>query len=248
MEQNIKLLKERFEEIKKKGWIKGDKHNIGSVGLLFEEMIGKENENFELPDFCGIEIKVKSKSPMKNMSLFCCAPDSYLMEVYRLWKTYGYPDKEYKNFNIFYAVCSSKKKTKLPNGYKVMLYVNYKLRIVELIIYDKDSNLIDDKASWSFDLLKEKLYRKLSYLAFVDANSKNEHEKKYHKYNDISFYKLKNFETFIKLLAKGKIQIVFQVGIKKSGTHFGEKYDHGTAFVISKYDLHYLFKKIEEKF
>lgn len=245
MDKNLKLLNQKFEEIKGKGWIRGNNNNIGSIGLLFEELIGKERENFEVPDFCGIEIKVKSNCSMKNMSLFCCAPDSYLMEVYRLWEKYGYPDKDYKNFNIFYAVCNSRQKTKLPNGYKLMLYVNYKLRIVELIIYDKHNNLIDDKTSWSFDLLKEKLYRKLCYLAFIEADSKYENGLKYHKYNHIYFYQLKNFETFIKLLDKGKIKIVFQVGIKKSGPNFGEKYDHGTAFVISKYDLHYLFNKID---
>ncbi len=246
MENNIKLLNQKFEEVKEKGWIKGNKNNIGSIGLLFEKLIGKERENFEVPDFCGIEIKVKSNNSRKNMSLFSCAPDSYLMEVYRLWETYGYPDKEYKDFNIFYAVCSARKKTKLPNGYKLMLYVNYKLRIVELIVYDKNNDLIDDKTSWSFDLLKEKLYRKMCYLAFIDANSKYENNVLYHRYNSISFYQLKNFETFIKLIAKGKVQIVFQVGIKKSGIHFGQKYDHGTAFVISKYDLHYLFNKINK--
>lgn len=247
MNSHINLLQQKFEEIKKQGWIKGNHKNIGSVGLLLEELVGKENENFEWPDFYGIEIKVKSNSPMKNISLFSCAPDSYFMEVYRLWETYGYPDKDFKEYNVFYAVCKSNKKTKLPNGYKVMLYVNYKMRIVELIIYDKDNNLIDDKASWSFDLLKEKLYRKLSYLAFIDANSKYENGIKYHRYNNISFYQLKSFETFIKLLDRGKIQIVFQVGIRKTGIHLGEKYDHGTAFVINKYHLHYLFNQIKKE-
>ncbi len=244
MDENIKLLKQKFEEIHSLGWIKGYSHGKCSIGATFENLIGKPCENFEIPDFNGIEIKVKGQSNEHNLCLFNCAPDSYLMEVKRLKNEYGYPDKDYPEFKVFNVGANAKYKTKIPSGYQLKLYVNYKLNIIELIVYDKHNNLIDDKTSWSFELLKEKLERKLSYLAFVDADSFLSKGTKYFYYQNITFYKLKNFNTFLKLVEKGKISIVFKVGLRKSGENFGNSYDHGTAFVINKYNLPYLFYKI----
>lgn len=244
MEKNIELLNQKFKEIKRMGWILGDKHNTGSVGLLFESCLGKERENFEIPDFHGIEIKVKGRSKENNITLFNSAPDSYLMEVYRLKEEYGYPDQDFQEFKVFNVQINAKHKTKIPSGYKMQLYVNEALQIVELIVYDKNNCLIDDKTSWTFALLEEKLTRKLSYLAYIEAESQYWQGNKYYRYNQITFYKLKGMNTFLKLLKQGKICISFQVGIRKSGNRIGQKYDHGTAFVISKYHLSYLFDKI----
>lgn len=244
MVNNIKQLNEKFDIVKEQGWIIGNKKNTGSVGLLFEQLIGKKWEKSEFPDFNGIEIKVKSNSPEKYIALFHGAPDSAPLEIDRLKNTYGYSDKEFKQAKVFNFSVYSNYKKKICNGYKFSLYVNYKLEKVELIIYDKNNNIVDDKTSWSFHLLKEKLYRKLSYLAFIEAESKYEYGNKYHKYNKISFYKLKGFEQFIKLIDSGKIRISFSVGIRRSGEFAGEKYDHGTAFSIKRYHLHHLFDKI----
>lgn len=244
MENNIKLLREKFEAVKEQGWIIGNKNNTGSVGLLFEQLIGKERENLELPDFKGIEIKVKSDSPEKYIALFHGAPDSAPLEIDRLKDTYGYPDKILEQAKIFnFSVYSNYRKC-ISNGYKFSLYVNYKLEKLELIIYDKNNNIIDDKTSWSFELLKEKLYRKLSYLAFIEAESICKNNIKYHRYNKITFYKLKSFDKFIKLIDRGKIRVSFAVGVRRSGNFIGQKYDHGTAFSIRRYHLHYLFDKI----
>ena len=145
MDENIKLLKQKFEEIHSLGWIKGYSHGKCSIGATFENLIGKPCENFEIPDFNGIEIKVKGQSNEHNLCLFNCAPDSYLMEVKRLKNEYGYPDKDYPEFKVFNVGANAKYKTKIPSGYQLKLYVNYKLNIIELIVYDKHNNLIDDK-------------------------------------------------------------------------------------------------------
>lgn len=247
MLEGFKMLDQKFEKIKKMGWIMGNSKNSGTIGLLFESLIGKEHENFEYPDFYGIEIKVKGKSPERSVTLFHSAPDSFFMEVYRLWETYGYPDKEFSKYHVFQVRVSTRYKVKLPNGYKLQLYVNKALRIVELIIYDKHNRLIDDKSSWTFDLLEEKLKRKLSYLAYVEADSRYLFGQKYYRYNKITYYKLKPFDVFLSLLQRGKITIVFNVGIHKDKNRLGQKYDHGTAFSIDKDNLSCLFDEIYKK-
>ena len=55
-------LKKKFDKIKKMGYIKGkNQRNKGNSGLTFENLIGKENDEFQIADYNGIEIKVKNK-------------------------------------------------------------------------------------------------------------------------------------------------------------------------------------------
>ena len=59
LNESIKNLKEKFNEVKNMGYVKGIKQKSqGNSGLTFEKLIGKENDNFQIADYDGIEIKV----------------------------------------------------------------------------------------------------------------------------------------------------------------------------------------------
>ena len=58
------------------------------------------------------------------------------------------------------------------------------------------------------------------------------------------FYKLKNFETFIKLIEDGIIEITFKIGTHKNGSKKGKPYDHGTDFSINIKDIDKLFDSV----
>jgi len=55
------------------------------------------------------------------------------------------------------------------------LEVDRKKEQIRLNIYDIKKNLIDNSTYWDFDIIKEKLYRKLQVLAIIKAwtNPKN---------------------------------------------------------------------------
>lgn len=59
MDNNIIKLKKIFDGIANKGWIMSSQKGTSGVGITFEKLIGKNKENFEIPDFEGIEIKTK---------------------------------------------------------------------------------------------------------------------------------------------------------------------------------------------
>lgn len=59
MNEQISLLNKKFLEIKKMGWIKSKRKGHTGVGMTFEYLIGTNENNFEIPDFNGIEIKTK---------------------------------------------------------------------------------------------------------------------------------------------------------------------------------------------
>lgn len=237
-----------FNEIKKKvitnEWIESKSKGNSGVGITLETLLQKEKENFEIPDYKGIELKAKCSKKETHITLFSAVPDSYLFEIKRILQKYGYPDKQYPKFNVFNLSVYGNRKLKLNNHY-FKLYVDWKNKKVILRIYDKKLNIIDELTSWSFDMLQEKLERKLNKLALVHAERKFEHNVVYFKYNYIDFYKLISFERFLILIENGMIRITFRISIYKNGKRFGQIYDHGTCFSINECDISRLFEKIE---
>ena len=109
---------------------------------------------------------------------------------------------------------------------------------------DNRNEKINIGISWSFDYLKQRLELKLKYLAFVRVSSCIICGEGYYHYHDISFYKLKDFDTFINLIDKGIIEITFKIGTHKIGSRAGTSYDHGTDYSIKVKDLELLYDKI----
>lgn len=237
------LLKEIKKKVITNEWVENRAKGMGGVGITLESLLQKERENFELPDYKGVEIKAKCSRKDTYITLFSAVPDSYLFEIKRLVQKYGYPDSQFPQFKVFKLSVYGNKKIRTKNNY-FKLYVNWKDKQVTLQVYDKNLNIIDELTSWSFDMLQEKLERKLSKLALVHANRKFEHNIVYFKYTDIKFYQLISFERFLTLIEDGTIRITFQIGVYKGERRFGEIYDHGTAFSIDESNISRLFDQI----
>lgn len=243
MEVDFKLLKNEFIRIKNYGWVKSSRNGNDGVGRTFEDLIGKVEENFEFPDFCGIEIKTKRAYSNSYTTLFCATPEgNNFYEIKRLRDTYGYPDKILKNSKVLLNSVYCNEFCKVGLFYYFKLRIDYKRKIIILCIYDYNKNLLEDNLYWSFDIIKEKLERKLNYLAFISAHRKFVDGIEYFKYYKIDFYKLRNFDRFLFLLEKKKIRVTFKISVFKSGKKIGDIHDHGTSFDIKEEDLLLLFK------
>lgn len=240
---NIDVLHEIKSKVISDKWIESKSKGNGGVGITLESLLQKEKENFEIPDYKGIELKAKCSKKESHITLFSAVPDSYLFEIKRLLQEYGYPDSQYQEFKIFNVSVYGNRRIKLNNHY-FKIYVDWQNQKVILRVYDKNFNIIDQLTSWSFTLLKEKLERKLTQLALVHAECKFEHNKVYFKYVDINFYQLNSFERFLTLIEIGMITITFRIGVYKSGRRFGQIYDHGTCFSIDESDISRLFDRV----
>ena len=75
---NIKNLYSRFEDIKKMGWVKSLRKGDTGIGKTFEELLGKTEENFEFPDFEGIEIKTKRYYFFCGLSCVAISPIAWI--------------------------------------------------------------------------------------------------------------------------------------------------------------------------
>ena len=68
-------LKTKFEKIQNMGWIKSCCKGLGGIGNTLEELIGVNRNDFEIPDYFGIEIKTKRAYSISHTCLFSCVPD-----------------------------------------------------------------------------------------------------------------------------------------------------------------------------
>ena len=57
IEMNRKLIIEKFNEVKKIGYVKSHRENNTGIGKTFEDFMGVEENNIQGPDLLGYEIK-----------------------------------------------------------------------------------------------------------------------------------------------------------------------------------------------
>ena len=101
--------------------------------------------------------------------------------------------------------------------------------------------MLENKIYWTFTTLKDKLYRKVKTIAFVDAIRKNIKKEEYFKYYKMTIYTIKSFDDFIDLLENGVIRITFKISVFRDGLKKGKIHDHGTGFDIEEENLLQLY-------
>lgn len=234
-----------YSHVNKMGWVKSLRKGPGGIGYTFETLIGKEEEDFPIPDFNSIEIKTMRYKSKKTLHLFTLTPDGdYLFPIKRILDTLGYPSKWNRDYKMLMVNVNAKEYSFIGLSKKIRLNVNRKEQKIELLAFKSNGEEIDIDVSWSFDWLKQVLEAKLNNLAVIKAYHKIIAGQEYFNYSNISFYKLKSFETFISLIYDGVINVTFNIDIFKSGRRIGQVHDHGTSFWINLDNIDLLYKKI----
>ncbi len=245
MIENIQDLKSKFKAINEIGWIKSISKGSGGAGQTLEYLLNKPKDNFEIPDYNGIEIKTKNASINQFITMFNAAPDgTYMFETKRLQETYGYPDKKMKGIKVFNISVFASEATKVGSMHSFKLKVDRSSEKIFLCVFDKRNKLIDACTFWSFELLKEKLHRKMQTLAVIDASYCKNKNEVYYKYRSITFYKLKGFDSFIDAIEHGTIRITFKISSFREGKRKGQMHDHGTGFDINSQNIADLYERI----
>lgn len=245
MQDEILLLKDKFNEIKEKGLCKSLRNGSTGIGFTFETLIGKKEDNLSEADFNGIEIKVKfgySKSPT---TLFSLTPKGYDYTIKHILNTYGYPDKENKKYKCFRGNAYYNSNCVTANRYIMKLKINYELNRLELIILDINLKILDKSIYWDLKDLKGRLYKKLNYLAYIKGYPYIRNNETYYKYTNLNIYKLKSFEIFLNLIEQDKVHVSFNIGTCKRGKNIGKIEDRGTAFKLNNNYINELFDLVE---
>ena len=246
MKNSFIELNKKFLKIKEQGWIECKHKGDGSAGRLFEELIGNPENSFEIPDFKGIEIKTKYSKIEKFTTLFSYRPEGkYILESQRIKDTFGYPDKDFPSYNVLNACIYCNRFTHVNENYLFFPTIDKQKKKIILNIFDINLNLVENDINWDFDIIEEKVNRKIKYLAFINADRKYEFGKVFYKFNNISFYKFKGIDSFLKQFEKGNIRITFKLNIYKHGIKKGQIHDHGTSFDLRNTEINSVYELIK---
>ena len=124
MIDDLVSLKSKFENIKKMGWIESQRAGTTGIGYTFEKLLGKEEEQFPIPDYGTIEIKTRYRNSKENIGLFTAAPDGdYLFSTKRMYDEYGFPESKDPELKVFYARIGNKFRH-AGKDYQFKLYVD----------------------------------------------------------------------------------------------------------------------------
>lgn len=242
MKNDVEELKIKFNKIKNMDWIESKRNGSTGIGYTFEYLIGKNEDQKQIPDYKSIEIKTKHKYSKGYITLFNLNPDGNF-NAESFVNKYGYKDKDIKK-NVFRGSLNFITSDFMGINYKFQLSIdNSKERLI-INIRDKYNKLINNEIYWSFEKIQEALNKKLKFLAIVKADRKYINKIEYFKYEKINFFKLKDFKDFIKAIELGYIRVTIKIGVFKSGKRYGQIHNHGIGFDINEKDILHIYNRL----
>lgn len=245
MNKETKELIEKFKTISQKGFIESTSKSFGSVGLTFEKQLNKNADSMFFPDYYGIELKCTSITSRYPLFLFTLSFDGPTFpEINRIVEKFGYPDKDYPEKKVLFEKANNKQENFASNNYRFNLEPDLEGEKIYLAVYDKNNTLIEKTSFVYLSSIKDHLLLKLNQLALIYSATRTRQNKKYFKYFKMEIYKLKSFETFLKLLDSGDIEVDIISRISKSGNDAGRYRNKNLVFKIDKNKIWKLFNRV----
>ena len=125
----------------------------------------------------------------------------------------------------------------MGDKYLFTLYLDYEKERLNLLVYDKYYNVIDNNSYWPFEVLKKKFNKRPKYIFWLKAWSKTENKTNYFKYYDYSLGKLIDFPQFLKLIKEGIISVTINFDSHKPE-------NQKINFEIEEYEIAKLYPKL----
>lgn len=248
MKEKIKQLLKEFYLIQCKGWVKSTGSGKSAAGTTLEHLFGKQEDTLPLPDYLGIELKTKLITSNYNVRLFSAVLDNKPDLMNKLWKLCSWKCTRNGGTRELYDDFNAIDYSNTHRKYAFKMYVNYEKECVELLLYNNwNKKNVNIDMSWSFRELEQRLKIKLSYMALVHAEkfvNKETKEEKF-KYLDMTIYKLRSFDVFLKLLEQGIISVNLKMYPFKEPERQDKFRNRETTFCISQENLSLLFEKID---
>lgn len=222
-----------------KVWYLTHRSGDTGVGKTFEDLLGKKEDNYQLPDYESIELKAHVISD-SLITLFTKSPNLPRGINTIIRDKYGY-DEDNSGIKVLHSTVPSGRTTfNAKSQHYFTIRNNQDNQSVDLVVFDKDRNEIksDVKAKWSYSAIEKALTSKMpDKLAIILTNKKAIKRKVYYNYKSILITQI-TLDTFLKALNDGSIYVDLRLGAYKSGKKKGMTHDHGTGFRISLKNLH----------
>lgn len=225
----------RLKALEKCGFVESKRSGSTGIGKTLEDELGIQENNVPGPDFDRYELKARRRESTAPITLFTKSPDPKGSNR-RLWNAYGYREGESKDGLVQTTLSEDSQDTIVEesiSGLKVLRIAviagkENRAGIQPLLINSRISlsNPKGIEAYYNLNALRAKFEQKYKPLVLVLADYQVIDGVERFHYNEAFLLKGFGFDSFLQLLAEGKIEIHIRIGYYEDGRY----HDHGTAF------------------
>lgn len=210
IDENLSELLGEFDRVCAEGWIESLRKGPTGIGYTFESLLGIKENNEQIADFKGIEIKCKgikedAADSTGKLNLFQRAPVwAQKMSTKERIRQVG---KASAN-GLFR--CHSQVTTTANN-------VGLSLRVLDVERKIDLQKLAEPLGHWTFEALQKRLEEKHSRAVFVKAKIQEKESKRFFKYEELVYCERPSMDRFVDLVGHRNLVFEFMMSERPGG-------------------------------
>jgi len=224
---NLEEFKQKFQELRNKGFVKSLRKGPTGIGLTFETLMGVKENNLALPDIDGIEIKAHRDNSKSMITLFTFNKKAWQINPLEAIRKYGSYDGNGR-LGMYYTMSLT------PNSAGLFLTVNE----TGITVQHTSGEII---AKWQLSTLAERFSQKIPALLFISAHTEERAGIEYFHFYRGQLMRDTTKELLSELFKTGNLLVDLRLHDKKTRAR-----NHGTGFRTFEDKLPLLFEKIED--
>lgn len=224
---NLDQFKQKFAELKNKGFVKALRKGPTGIGYTFETLLGLGENNLALPDIDNVEIKTHRDNTSSMVSLFTFNKNAWQIAPLDAINKYGSYDRN-DRLGMYYTMSLT------PNSAGLFLTVDAD----ELSVQHISGEII---AIWQLSEIAARFSKKIPALLFISAHCEERDGSEYFHFYRGQLMRNTSYSLLSELFKTGNLLVDLRLNAQRTRAR-----NHGTAFRISEDKLPLLFQKIED--
>lgn len=220
----IETFIKKFEQLKKKGFIKTHRSGPTGIGHTLEQELGMTENNIALPDIKGAELKAHRSNQNSMITLFTFNRKCWVMKPLDAVKKYGSLDKDGR-IGLYYTMSVK------PNSAGLFLDIED----TKISVRHRSGQLV---VNWDLEKLAKRFEQKIPALILANAETEERDGIEYFKFKNARLLKGTSPDL---LHEQFRLQnILVDLRLHDKGTMAR---NHGTGFRAYENKLIYLFEE-----
>ena len=221
----LREFKRKFEEVKKKGWIKSLRRGPTGVGHTLQELLGIAEDNIALPDLHSAELKAHRVGTNNMITLFTFNRKAWKMKPLDAIRKYGTPDKNGR-LGLYFTMSLK------PNSQGLFLDTDTE----SISVRHKSGEII---AVWKLDNLKDQFIKKIPAMILVSAATEERADIEWFQYTRARLLTGTSPDTLLSQIEEGNVLVDLRLHDKGTSAR-----NHGTGFRTFEDRLPALFNNV----